>query len=31
LATICAPNARNRRNVFDSWDSHSTTDGRNRL
>jgi len=27
LATIYAPNARNRRNAFDSWDSHSTTDG----
>jgi len=28
LVTIYAPNARNRRNAFDSGDSHSTTDGR---
>jgi len=30
LATIYAPNVWNRWNTFDSWDSHSTTDGRNR-
>ena len=30
LATIYAPNERNRRNAFDSWDSHSTMDRRNR-
>ena len=29
LATICAPNARNRRNAFDCWNSYSTIDGRN--
>ena len=29
LATIYAPNARNHRNAFDSWDSRSTMDDRN--
>ena len=30
LATIYAPNVRNRQNAFDTWDSYSTTDDRNR-